>query len=271
MNDKCVVEKLIIKAPYKYAAIFQNEACFLYLKDGQTSINTPTDKINIDVTESVLLKCGNYFANLIQKNSSNFCEIYAVHLYPEILREIYKDEIPAFIKNSANKKYFQKFVKQGVITNYIESLTFYFDNPSLINSDLLILKLKELILLLLQTESSETVLSLFEHLFTPRKVNLTEILQIHLFSDLSVDELATLAGRSLSSFKRDFKIQYSDTPANYIKDKKLERALELLTATDSSISEICYQVGFNDAAHFTRIFKLKYKKTPSSYRNSPPY
>ena len=68
LNNKRVIEKLLIKTPFRYCAIFQNEACFLFIRDGESILNSPTEKLNIYVSESVLLKCGNYFADLMQKS-----------------------------------------------------------------------------------------------------------------------------------------------------------------------------------------------------------
>jgi AraC-like DNA-binding protein len=87
-----------------------------------------------------------------------------------------------------------------------------------------------------------------------------------LYSTISVEELASLAGRSLSTFKRDFKLQFKETPANYIKQKRLEKAFELVKSTNLTISELCYEVGFQDTSHFTKSFKQKYNQSPSDYR-----
>lgn len=268
INNKCVIEKLLIKTPFKYGAVFDNEACFVYIKDGESMFKSPFEKLNIYVTESVLLKCGNYFADLIQNSKNQSCEIFAIHLHSDILKELYKDEIPNFIKPINRKQYAQRIVKQGIITHFIESIDFYFQNPTLVNDDLLKLKLKELILLLIQTENATDIISLFSHLFTPRQASLKEVIQAHLFSIVSVSELATLSGRSLSAFKRDFENYFNDTPANYIKDQKLTKAVALLLSTDFSINEICYEVGFSEASYFTKIFKKKYRLTPTTYRKN---
>jgi AraC-like DNA-binding protein len=45
------------------------------------------------------------------------------------------------------------------------------------------------------------------------------------------------------------------------------RAKELLWGTESSISEIAYELGFEHPSHFTKIFKAKTGKSPSEYRN----
>ena len=266
INNKCAIEKLIIKTPLRLGSVFQDEACFTYLKEGEMSLTSPTDNLSIQAEESVLLKCGNYFTNAIQKLPAKTCEVFAVHLYPDILKELYKNEFPNFIKGDAHKPYIRKIEKQSVLAHFIESLDFYFENPNLVTEDLLKLKIKELILLLLQTHNAESIITLFSHLFNPRQAGLFEVVEAHLYSSISIVELASLTGRSLSTFKRDFETQFNDTPANFIKEKKLEKALELLQSTELSVSEICYEVGFQDTSHFTKTFKQKYNQSPSEYR-----
>ncbi|KFF10499.1 AraC family transcriptional regulator [Chryseobacterium soli] len=266
INNKCAIEKLIIKPPIRLDAVFQDEACFTYLKEGELSLSSPTDNLSLQIEESVLLRCGNYFTNAIQKHSTKICEVYAIHLYPDILKQLYKNEFPNFIKSDAHKPYIKKIEKQSVITNFIQSLDFYFENPNLVTEDLLKLKIKELILLLLHTDKAENIITLFSHLFNPRQANIFETVQAHLYSAISVADLAKLTGRSLSAFKRDFETQFNDTPANFIKEKKLEKALDLLQSTELSVSEICYEVGFQDTSHFTKSFKQKYNHSPSEYR-----
>ena len=266
LNNKCVIEKLIIKTPFRYGAIFQNEACFLYFKQGQMLFSSPTERLEINSSESVLLNCGNYFADLIQNASSGTCEIYAVHLYPDLLKEIYKNEIPSFIKESKTKQFAKKLASQSIISHFINSLIFYFENPGLVTDELLVLKLKELMLLLLQTHNSETIIKLISSIFTPRQASLNDIIQTHLFSNFSVGELAVLAGRSISSFKREFHLLFNDTPANFIKEKRLDKAESLLKYADYPVSEICFQIGFNDMSHFTRTFKKRNKLSPLAFR-----
>lgn len=268
LNDKCVIEKLRIRTPFRFGAIFQDEACFLFIKDGDSVLNAATENLKLHVSESVLLKCGNYFADLIRKSESNICEIFAIHLHKKILQELYKDEVPSFLTPDGNKPFAQKIEKQDIIFHFIESLEFYFQNPTLVNDELLKLKIKELILLLLQTKNADNILSLFSHLFTPRQANFKDIIQAHLFSNLTIPELAVLSGRSLSAFKREFESYFKDTPANYIKAQKLKKANELLVSTDSSIGEICYQVGFGDTSHFSKLFKMRYNSTPSEFRKA---
>jgi AraC family transcriptional regulator, exoenzyme S synthesis regulatory protein ExsA len=267
-GNKCLIEKVVIQAPFRFSVNFQDEACFIYFVEGSTKINSPNEQVRIEPEESVLLKCGSYFADLLKFSNADRYEILVVHLYPDILRKIYKHEIPAFVKNSENKSFVHNIASHGIIKKFIESLYFYFNNPALVSDELLELKVRELILLLVQTKNAASVASLFADLFTPRDMSIKEVVNHHLFSDLSIDDLASLTNLSASTFNRTFQTLFNDTPANYIKMKRLERAKDLLSMSSLTISEIAFQTCFNDIAHFSRSFKAAWGCSPSAYRLS---
>jgi AraC family transcriptional regulator, exoenzyme S synthesis regulatory protein ExsA len=268
LRDKCLIEKVIIQAPFRFTGAFQNEACFIYFWKGKSKVNSPYEQVPIKPEESLLLKCGSYFADLMKDSISGRYEILVVHLYPDILREIYKHEVPSFVKGSQNKSFINKVVPGDIIKKFIESLYFYFDNPALVSDELLELKVRELVLLLIQSKSAESLVTLFADLFTPRQVSIKEVLNSHIFSGLSIEDLASLTNLSVSTFNRTFQTLFNDTPANYIKTKRLEHARELLAASTLSIGEIAFQTCFNDVAHFSRSFKDAYHCSPSDYRLS---
>jgi transcriptional regulator GlxA family with amidase domain len=55
------------------------------------------------------------------------------------------------------------------------------------------------------------------------------------------------------------------TPVQYIRTLKLNRAAELMEKTDYTISQITYEVGFQDLRYFRNIFKEHFNCTPSEY------
>jgi len=267
-KNKCLIEKVIIQAPFRFIANFHNEACFVYFVEGGTKINSPYEQKEIQSGESVLLKCGSYFADLMKYTTAAKYEILVFHLYPDMLREIYANEVPSFMTPSENKSFIHKIVPHDIIKKFIEGLYFYFNNPGLVSDELLQLKVKELILLLVQTRNADSIISLFADLFTPRSLNVKEIVNNHLFSDLSIEDLANLSNLSVSTFNRTFHSLFNDTPANYIRMKRLERARDLLVMSSLTVSEIAFQTCFNDVAHFSRSFKAVYHCSPSAYRLS---
>ncbi|MEQ9102642.1 MAG: AraC family transcriptional regulator [Imperialibacter sp.] len=267
-RNKCLIEKVVIKAPFRFAVDFHEEACFIHFSAGEARINSPSGQLPVKPEDSVLLKCGSHFADLIKHGASNTYEILVVHLYPDILRSVYKHEIPSFVKASESNSFFRKVIPDQLIGKFIENLYFYFDNPALVSDELLELKVKELVLLLVQTKNADSMLQLFSDLFTPRQVNIRDVVNNHVFSGLSLEDLARLSNMSVSTFQRSFRASFHQSPANYIRTKRLERAKELLGVSTLNVSEIAFQTGFNDVAHFSRAFKAAFQLSPSDYRSS---
>ncbi|MCH5318945.1 MAG: substrate-binding domain-containing protein [Paramuribaculum sp.] len=85
--------------------------------------------------------------------------------------------------------------------------------------------------------------------------------------DLNVDALASDMGLGRSQLYRKIKALTNCSPVEIIRDLRLKKARELLTATDMTISEIAYQVGFSTPAYFTRCYREVYNETPTDLRD----
>ncbi|MDW3647290.1 MAG: AraC family transcriptional regulator [Bacteroidia bacterium] len=255
-----------IAPPMLYETVFENSGCFIYFKEKGPQLLSPENKVQVKSQEAILLKCGIHFLDLLKEKENEQVEVIIFHLYPEILKKLYLEELPTIIEKQSENKASQVVASSDVIAKFIDSLEFYFQNPALVNNDLLELKIKELILLLVQSKNIDSILELVSDLYSSRKVQLKKVIELHLYSNLKLEQLAKLCNLSLSSFKREFKKEYSDSPNNYITGKKLEKAKELLVLTDLPIGEIAYEVGFQDPLYFARLFKKKLKSSPSSYR-----
>ena len=265
-QGQVLIEKMKIMAPFRYEAIFQNSGCFIYFKERGSKLLSSEVNAQLKSNEAVLLKCGNHFVDLLRETDDNQVEIIAIHLYPEVLKKLYTGNLPDIVKKQNNSKGSQVIVSSNVIAKFIESLDFYFQNPSLVNNDLLELKIKELILLLVQSKNINSILELVADLYSANTVQVRKVIELHLFSNLKLDQLAKLCNLSLSSFKREFRKEFNDSPTNYINNKRLEKAQTLLTITNLSISEVAYETGFQDSLYFTRLFKNKIGIPPTLYR-----
>lgn len=265
-QNQVLIEKIKILTPFRYEAIFQNSGCFIYFKNQGPKLLSSEVNTQLKSNEAVLLKCGNHFVDLLRETNEEQVEVIVVHLYPDILKKLYIGELPAIIEKQNNSKGSQVVVSSDVIARFIDSLEFYFQNPSLVNNDLLELKIKELILLLVQSKNVTSILELVADLYSANTVHIRSIIELHLFSNLKLEQLAKLCNLSLSSFKRKFRKEFADSPTNYINHQRLEKAKELLVITDLPISEIAYKTGFQDSLYFTRLFKNKIGIPPSTYR-----
>lgn len=83
---------------------------------------------------------------------------------------------------------------------------------------------------------------------------------------LSVDEIIKTTGYSHSQFSVLFKKYTSTSLIDFLMNKRLEYATELLTKTDKSTLDICMSLGYNSYSFFLKNFKKKYGMTPLQYR-----
>lgn len=269
LYGKTLIQKIELTPPFKFDFPVTEQACFLYVKGGELEYQIDDEQINIAMNYSLLLNCINSGKQIYNSSSKSNCEIVIVTFYPEILKKIYDRELPLLLrkpKNIISNKSSEKINNDFLIQKYIEGLLFYFENPSLINEDILILKVREIILLLSQTQNAESIQVILSQLFSPTTYTFKQIIEANLFSQLTIEELAQQNNLSVSSFKREFAKLYHDTPANYIKARKLEKAAELLQVSDQRITEIAFDCGFNDLANFTKSFTSKYSVSPTNYR-----
>ncbi|KQS53413.1 AraC family transcriptional regulator [Flavobacterium sp. Leaf359] len=267
---KTLLQKIALTAPFKFDFPVTEQACFLYVLQGEFQYQVDTEQINIPANYSLLLNCITSGKQLRNPEPSSTCEIVIVTFYPDILKKIYDRELPTLLhapKNIVSNKSNEKINNDFLIQKYIEGLLFYFENPSLINEDILVLKLKEIILLLSQTQNAEAIQIILSQLFSPTTYTFKQVIEANLFSQLTIEQLAEQNNLSVSSFKREFAKLYNDSPANYIKNKRLEKAAQLLRVSNQRITDIAFDCGFNDLANFTKSFSDKYNVTPTNYRN----
>ncbi|UII18998.1 helix-turn-helix domain-containing protein [Fulvivirga ligni] len=264
---KQFLQRVVIEPPFDFAFPTAEQACFLYMRNGEMQFQFQDAHTDIPANHALLLNCIHPGKQIKDINNSDG-EIVIVTFHPDILKKIYEKELPVIfqknsqISNQSNSRVNNDFL----IQKYIEGLLFYFENPSMVNDEILILKLKEIILLLSQTSNASTIQVILSQLFSPTTYTIKHIVEANLFSQINVEELAERTNLSLSSFKREFKKLYNDSPASYIKNKKLERAAELLIISNERITDIAFDCGFNDLANFTKSFHDKFGHTPTDYR-----
>lgn len=267
--DKVIFEKLVIQSPFKIPNPMPEEACFLYMLEGRINYKSENQNVSIPQNDAVLLKCGNYFSQIKNTTSTKNHQIIIVHFHPKVLKHIFNADLPKIFQRPNfidNKVDLSVISNDFLIQKYIEGLLFYFDNPTMVNEDILVLKFKEIILLLCQTKNAPIIQQILSQLFSPTSFTFKQIIESNIYSNFSLEEFASITNLSLSSFKREFKKYYNDTPANYIRSRKLEKAAELLTLSSERITTIAFDCGFNDLANFSHLFTEKFHCSPSHFR-----
>ncbi len=266
---KPLIQKIDLSAPFKYDFPVAEQACFLYVLEGAFQFERDEEQIRFPTNYALLLNCMGSGKKIHQVKSAKGCQVVIVTFHPDILKRIYDRELPTLLqkpKHIISNQSSEKINNDFLVQKYVEGLLFYFDNPSLVDEDILVLKLKEIILLLAQSQNAETIQIILSQLFSPTTYSFKQIIEANLFSQLTIEQLAEQNNLSISSFKREFAKLYNDTPANYIKNKRLEKAAGLLVVSDERVGDIAFSCGFNDLATFTKSFGEKYHISPTGYR-----
>ena len=82
----------------------------------------------------------------------------------------------------------------------------------------------------------------------------------------TLSKISCTLGTNRNSLAIAFKAVYGKGVFCWLKEQRLNRARELLCTTDASIQSIAYQVGFSDAANFSRTYKKEFDLSPGQTR-----
>jgi AraC-like DNA-binding protein len=244
-----------------------NEACFVFVNQGQVSIRSHDQYVDLDNKTGILAKCLNYYYETRdEQRKGDGVEVIAVIIYPSLVEEIF--DLDLSTSNYQMESNLKQVQVDLLLQHFKESINVLIDNPELADEAIIKTKLKEFVLLMTKSQNIPSQLDFLAGLFSPINIEFKATIQQNLYANLSIDELASLCHLSTSSFKRKFNEVYAESPKKYISRMKIERAAKLLKSKDLRISDVAYDVGFESVATFNRNFYSIYGKSPSEYRLS---
>jgi AraC-like DNA-binding protein len=94
-----------------------------------------------------------------------------------------------------------------------------------------------------------------------------EYVFLNIGEGIRLEEAASLLHMAPGSFCRYFKKKTNRSFIQYVKSVRIGLAAKMLTETDKSVTQICFDSGYNNLANFNHYFKRIMKKTPSEYRS----
>lgn len=253
----------------RFPRVMRDDACLAYVQEGKQEIFSPTKKLIAEDNESILMKCGNYIANFKDISPTSQFKSVVFHLDPESIKTVFGDKDLSFLRIDKTKQCLEpalKIDRSLLLDSFVASMQPYFSRPELANERLLATKLQELVYILCDSGNNTVATEIIGTLYTPEEIAFDEVIGANLYNNLSISEMAHLTSRSESTFKRDFKKWYNDSPAKYFKTKRLTRAAELLNTSSLQINEIAWECGFENAAHFSDSFHQHFGQSPKTYR-----
>jgi AraC-like DNA-binding protein len=147
------------------------------------------------------------------------------------------------------------------IAIFIRSLLPYYKRGGKIDSEFADIKREELLMILLQ--SRPELSGIFFDYGIPAKINLEKFMNLNYKFNVSIGRFAYLTGRSLSSFKRDFKDIFNETPARWLVQRRLQEAHFLIHKKGRKPADIYLDLGFETLSHFSYAFKKQFRITPT--------
>jgi AraC family transcriptional regulator, exoenzyme S synthesis regulatory protein ExsA len=147
-----------------------------------------------------------------------------------------------------------------LLQSCLASLVPYFEMSN-IPEEIASLKITEAISILRSIDKKiDHVLANFEE---PGKIDLIGFMEKNFLFNLPMEKFGYLTGRSLTTFKRDFKRAFNTTPQRWLTQKRLELAHYRLMQSKSKPIDVCYETGFENLSHFSFVFKKKFGYSPT--------
>ncbi|WP_334028893.1 AraC family transcriptional regulator [Alteromonas sp. P256] len=149
----------------------------------------------------------------------------------------------------------------------LERMVYLFSEQGAERHYLIDLSLNELITRLLQQQSRDLLLASSQTLQLKGKIsNAIEYIESHLAEELDINELCKIACMSRSKFYQQFRLAFGTTPALFQRQLRLQKARSQLLK-GKAISSVCFDLGFNSASHFSRLFKQAFGISPRECRH----
>lgn len=181
-----------------------------------------------------------------------------MHLTPTRLRNFYAG-LNVKPETQATQS-IRHYTNHPLLESCLSSLIPYFEMSDL-PKDIASLKITEAITVLRTIDADiDNILGNFEE---PGKIDLTDYMERNFMFNMPLEKFGYLTGRSLTTFKRDFKKAFATTPQRWLTRKRLDLAHYQFLEKRKRPIEVCYEVGFENLSHFSFAFKKQFGYTPT--------
>ncbi len=156
--------------------------------------------------------------------------------------------------------------KNPLLESFFASLLPYFDLENKLPEEISVMKIEEAITILRTINKDiDGILSDFSE---PGKIDLADFMEKNYMFNIPIAQFSNLTGRSLTTFKRDFKKSFHTTPQKWLTQKRLELAHYQLLEKRRKPVEVYYETGFENLSHFSYAFKKHFGYAPTTLTES---
>lgn len=153
-----------------------------------------------------------------------------------------------------------------LLESFFASLLPYFDMQDELPDELVSVKVQEVLTIIDQVDKrASAILGTFSEI---GKIDLEKYMEEHFMYNLPLERFAFLTGRSLTTFKSDFKKIFKNTPGKWLTEKRLQLAYHKLSMEKQKVTDVYHSVGFENLSHFSFAFKKEFGYSPSTLNHN---
>ena len=268
LDQRVIFETIVSNSEETFNFHLNDEAYFVHVKLGNHIAITPSEIMEVPEGNLIFSVGQNLILKTYPNKEEDLYQAIIVHINRETILETLTRNFPEI--SSEEDREFSLDIITGkpcvVLQNYIAGILQYFHNQHIISKEIIEVKLKEILFLLLKSKKAEQVAGLLQDFSNKNTTSFKNTVENHIYSNISLVDLAQLCNMSLSTFKRHFKRIYNSSPTEYFFDQRLENSKKLLAASDQAIIDVAINSGFKTMSHYSRKFKEKYGISPSEYK-----
>lgn len=254
----CVMDEI-----YTWENVYP-EHILAYVFSGELVITYGSDTLTFVAGDTVLVPKNQLSRSIKKPVDGEPFKCLTILLPDEKLRDFYLNRmiLETWAENIAR----QRPVKSHPLLNsFFESLLPYFEMQDELPEKLVAIKIQELLTIVDTVDKRvSTILGTFSEI---GKIDLEKYMEEHYMYNLPLDKFAFLTGRSLTTFKSDFKKAFNNTPRKWLTQKRLDLAHYKLDKEKQKTSDVYLSVGFENLSHFSFAFKKAYGYSPSQLNN----
>lgn len=243
-----------------------------FVIQGQKDIYNADFSAKIDNTKLLLIAEGNYLITEKCSGSDDFKSILLFFSKAKLTALLLKkQQFSQPVSREHPHVGYLTMEQDDFVKVFINSLAVNFNLEQSLSRDLLEVKFEEIMTYLLYKHKEYLLPFLLGTLQPDRISSFKNIIEINKYTNLSTRELAFLCNMSISTFKRHFAESFGETPGNWFKIKRLERAKQLLESGNIKPSELVDLAGYKNLSHFSAAYKAQFGENPSRVFKYEPY
>ena len=251
----CILKKTIEEPLLNREGYISNHVISIVLRGRQQIRTYEEETIAVTGPSILFIPRGLYFVSDLLPDQGPFEAILCYFDDQAIQSFLAEIKVSSFQRHSRPSHLKLPFTKP--IQLFIEALIGIYDHPTTFPKPILHLKILELLHLLNQMDSPQNFSNFLFRLTLPERRSIKAFMEKNYDKPLKIEDYAYLTGRSTSSFRRDFKAQFNTSPLQWIKDKRLQKAVLLFNNNKISVTDAAFEVGYENVSYFIKAFKQK--------------